>query len=257
MELKVTLIQTDIVWEDIEENLLRYGQKIDGISETTDLILLPEMFNTGFSMNAVKLAEAESGKTINWMRQKASQKNAVVCGSLIVKENNNYFNRLIWMRPDGSYQKYDKRHLFNLAKEGDVFTAGKEKLLVELKGWKICPQICYDLRFPVWNRNDNGYDVLVNIANWPDKRNFAWKTLLRARAIENQAYVIGLNRVGTDGNGYYYSGDSAVIDPMGETLFEKSDEEAIQTVTLSKEYLQEVRTNLPFLEDKDSFTIEK
>jgi omega-amidase len=201
-DLKITLIQSNLFWENKVKNLEQFSHKIDAISEATDLIVLPEMFTTGFSMSPEKLAENVNGETVKWMKATAHKKNCVVTGSFICEEGGNYFNRLLWVNADGTYSKYDKRHLFSMGDENNHYATGEEKLIVKLKGWKICPLICYDLRFPVWARNtkEASYDVLIYVANWPERRSYPWKTLLLARAIENQSYVIGSNRVGVDGN---------------------------------------------------------
>ncbi len=275
-ELKVSLIQTELFWENKAQNLTMFSGYINEVEEVTDIIALPEMFTTGFSMQPELFAETMSGETIQWMLQKAKEKNAVITGSIIIKEDGKYFNRLIWAQPGGEIFYYDKRHLFTLSGEEQHYSAGKEKLIVEYKGWEICPLICYDLRFPVWCRNrrqtmddklgklalplfkretEEVYDLLLFVANWPEKRNTAWKTLLQARAIENQAYVIGVNRIGNDGNNIYHSGDSSVIDPMGDVVFSQSDLPFVKTFTVSKERLLYVREKLPFLNDADEFLI--
>ncbi|MBA3706782.1 MAG: amidohydrolase, partial [Bacteroidetes bacterium] len=216
MDLKITIIQSNLHWENKEKNLEMFSKKIAAITDATDLIVLPEMFTTGFSMNPKKFAEIMSGPTIEWLKQKAREKKCVITGSFIAEENGNYFNRLVWMNSDGTYNTYDKRHLFRMADEHNHYNFGKSKLVVELKGWKICPLVCYDLRFPVWSRNvKSEYDVLIYVANWPERRNHHWRTLLLARAIENQCYSIGVNRIGADGNSIAHSGDSTVIDPRG------------------------------------------
>lgn len=255
--LKITTFQGYLFWENIDKNLQNIGLRLSGgIREKTDLIILPEMFNTGFSMNAAQLAESMGGKTMDWMHQTAIKHNCEITGSLIIKETGKYYNRLIWMRPDGTYQHYDKKHLFTLAKEDEVYTPGNKRIMVELKGWKICPAICYDLRFPVWLRNtDELYDLLVIVANWPEKRAAHWRALLAARAIENQAYVIGLNRVGHDGNEVYHSGDSSCIDPNGNTVYYKRDEEDVYTFSIIGDEVNKTRTALPFLNDADDFAI--
>lgn len=257
MELKITLIQSDIAWEDIQANLDAFETKIEQITPFTDVIVLPEMFSTGFSMNASQLAESMSGKAVKWMARIAKSHQSVITGSLMIKERGKYFNRLIWMRPDGSFEKYDKRHLFSLSKEPKIFSGGEEKLVLEHNGWKICPQVCYDLRFPEWNRNTEDFDLYINVANWPAKRSEAWKTLLRARAIENQVFVVGVNRYGDDGNGFYHSGDSTAIDPLGETITEISDCEDTQTIDISKNVRNEIVSKFPFLNDRDHFSLEK
>ena len=254
-DLKVTGIQTKIYWEDKPRNLESLESVLDNIQLPTDLIVLPEMFTTGFTMNSQALAEDMSGPTVEWLARQAKLRNAVIAGNAVIDDQGRYYNRLIWMSPDGSCQHYDKRHLFEMAEEHQHYSPGNERLTVSVKGWDICPQICYDLRFPVWNRNIGDYDLLIFIANWPEKRNFAWKHLLHARAIENQSYVLGVNRVGIDGKDIYYSGDSALIDPLGEAIISSSDEELIMSATLSVERLKYVREKLPFQQDADSFTI--
>ena len=252
--LKITIIQADLAWEKKEDNLNSFSEKLNQITEPTDIIVLPEMFTTGFSMKAEKLAEDWNGKTIEWIKQKAKEKNSVIACSLIFSENKKFYNRLIWMNPDGSYQYYDKRHLFRMVNEQKYYTAGNTKLIVEFKSWKICPLICYDLRFPVWCRNQDDYDVLIYIANWPEKRIYTWKTLLLARAIENQAYVIAVNRVGKDGNGIIYSGDSAVINPKGYIISKTQPyKESVETLALSKDELNNLRKAYPVKLDADEF----
>ncbi|MBK0378852.1 amidohydrolase [Mucilaginibacter segetis] len=254
--LKITVYQGYLFWENIDKNLQNISLRLSGIREKTNLIILPEMFNTGFTMNAEKLAENMGGKTMQWMAKTASGFDSVVTGSLIIKESDHYYNRLIWMKPDGTYEHYDKRHLFALGKEHQTYTAGTDKLIVELKGWKICAAICYDLRFPVWLRNVNeDYDLLMIVANWPEKRALHWRTLIPARAVENQSYVIGVNRVGHDGNEIYHSGDSTCIDPNGNVVYYKRDEEDVYTFSIIYDEIKKARRALPFLKDADSFTL--
>lgn len=260
--LTFTLIQSNLFWEDKAANLEMLEQKINSIKTKTEIVVLPEMFSTGFSMKPKKLAEKMNGKTIKWMQKIAAEKKIILTGSIIIEENGNYYNRLIWMLPNQQFGYYDKRHSFSYAGENEHYTAGNKRLIARVKGWKINLQICYDLRFPVWARqsslaNDEGaeYDVLLYVANWPQRRNHAWKTLLTARAIENQSFVIGVNRVGNDGNAIYHSGDSMVISPLGEVLYHKEDEEDIFTIELKKEELVEVREKYPFLNDADYFKI--
>jgi len=256
--LKITLIQSSLAWEDKAANLEMFSEKISKLKDTTDLIVLPEMFSTGFTMNASALAEPMDGPSVQWMKQIAAKKKCVITGSLIISENGKFFNRLIWMKPDGNVFHYDKRHLFRLSHEEQTFAAGQSKLIVELNGWRIFPLVCFDLRFPVWSRltKDSGYDVLLYVANWPERRVTAWSQLLIARAIENQCYVVGVNRVGNDGNAIYHSGESAVINYKGENICGiNPHEENIETVELRKEELDEFRSRLPFLDDGDSFTI--
>lgn len=254
-DLRVSLIQTALYWENPSANLEMLTKKLAGLQDKTDLIILPEMFTTGFSMNTHQLAESMNGNAVQWMKNQAKQLNAVVTGSLIIKEEESFYNRLIWMRPDGTSAQYDKRHLFTLAKEHHSFTAGTEKLIVELKGWRICPLVCYDLRFPVWSRNIEAYDILIYTANFPAKRKYAWRQLLKARAIENQSYVLAVNVVGKDGNGFSYSGNSAIINPMGRVEEEMENMEGIINQTISKEFITKTRTQLPFLNDRDGFII--
>jgi len=255
--LKVTLIQSDLYWEDIGANLSMFEEKIWQIGEKTDVIVLPEMFNTGFSMNVQKTSEPMNLTTFKWMKQQASQTNALVVGSLAINEGGKYYNRLIGMQPDGEYFQYDKRHLFQLMGEGDTFEMGNEIKIHSWKGWKICPMICYDLRFPVWSRNVGmNYDLLIYIANWPVPRVNAWDTLLKARAIENLAYCIGVNRVGEDGNAVPFSGHSAAIDPKGKELAYLEEEEDIQTISLDYEKMKAFREKFPVYLDADKFEVE-
>lgn len=254
--LKITSFQSYLFWENIDKNLQNLGLRLNSIREKTDLIVLPEMFSTGFSMNPSKLAEEMGGKTMKWMHDQARKFESVITGSLIIKESDKYYNRLIWMRPDGSHEQYDKRHLFGMGEEDKHYTAGTQKLFVELKGWKICPAICYDLRFPVWLRNKNEeYDLLLIVANWPERRSLHWRSLIPARAIENQAFVVAVNRVGHDGNEVFHSGDSMCIDPNGKVVYYKPNDEDLYTFTIHKNDLTEARKNLPFLKDADSFDI--
>lgn len=253
--LKLALIQSDIHWHEIGANLAMFEEKIWQITEPVDVILLPEMFQTGFTMNHDGLAEPMNFNTLKWMKQMAAQKNAVVCGSYIVKEAGKVFNRLLWMQPDGEYFTYDKRHLFRMANEHKHFNMGSEKLIVEWRGWKICPMVCYDLRFPVWSRNVNlEYDLLIYVANWPAVRVNAWDTLLEARAIENVSYSVGLNRVGKDGVDIDYSGHSAAYSPKGEQLA-FSEQEEILIIEFSKENLDSFREKFPAQLDADRFEI--
>jgi predicted amidohydrolase len=254
--LNITLIQSDLHWEDKERNLEMFSGKIALINDLTDLIILPEMFTTGFSMQPEKFAEPMDGRTVSWMKEEAMKKKCVVTGSFICEENGKHYNRLVWMRPDGSCSVYDKRHLFSMGDENNHYTVGTKKIIEELKGWKICPLICYDLRFPVWARNTAHYDLLIYIASWPERRSHPWKTLLMARAIENQCYVAGLNRVGNDVNEIYHSGDSALINFKGEIISSiPAHKEATQTISLSYGELEEFRKVFPVLKDADRFEI--
>jgi omega-amidase len=257
--LKITVFQGYLFWENTDKNLQNISLRLSGgIREKTDLIILPEMFSTGFTMDAEKLAEPMDSKTMKWMLKTAQQYDCVVTGSIIITEGDQFYNRLIWMRPDGTYDHYDKRHLFALGKEHNTYAAGNKKLFVELKGWVICPVICYDLRFPVWlrNINENAYDLLIVVANWPERRALHWRTLLPARAVENQSYVIGVNRVGHDGNEVYHSGDSTCIDPNGNVVYYKRDEDDVYTFSIIADEVQKARRALPFLKDADGFEIE-
>lgn len=255
-ELTVSIIQTNLHWEDKASNLKMFEEKFAALPAASQVVFLPEMFNTGFSMRPEFLAENMEGNTVQWLKQMAYAQRKIICGSLIIEEDKQYFNRLLWVLPNGIMYHYDKRHLFAYAGEDQHFTAGTNRLIVQVNGWKICLMICYDLRFPVWARqNKEQYDALVYVANWPDRRSLAWKTLLQARAVENQAYVIGVNRTGQDGHDIYHSGHSALIDPLGNILWQEADTEAIYTQTLNKETLQEARTQFPFLNDADQFVI--
>lgn len=255
MDLKITLFQTNPYWENPTANLADLEEKIAQIDQT-DLIILPEMFNTGFTMNVEKVAETMNQTTHRWMKQMAKQTGAVMIGSLIIKENNKFYNRLLWVEPDGKTDFYDKRHLFRMGQENAVFEVGNRKIIKEWKGWKICPMICYDLRFPVWTRNRSlEYDLLIFIAAWGEKRISAWDKLLMARAIENQSYVVGVNRIGIDGNEIAHNGHSAVIDFIGNPIFEAQENEIIQTITLNKVDLEQFRERFPAYLDADDFTI--
>jgi len=260
-DLNISLVQSTLYWQDIDANLANFEEKIWGIAENPDLIILPEMFNTGFTMEAGKLREPMNSKTFRWMKQMAAQTSSILVGSYIVKDGQNYFNRLIWMEPDGLFATYDKRHLFRMAEEHHTFSAGSKILVKKINGWKICPLICYDLRFPVWSRNrkDDGdgllYDVLIYIANWPKARGGAWEALLRARAVENLCYCAGGNRVGRDGNQIEYNGQSTVFDPKGEALVRLNEEEKITTIRLSWSMLESYRKKFPAHLDADKFSI--
>ncbi len=258
-DLTVTLIQTNLHWEDKAGNLKMFEEKINSIQHPTQIVVLPEMFSTGFSMSTAALAEDMNGVTVTWMKRIAAEKKIILTGSVIIKDKEQYFNRLIWMLPNGQYAYYDKRHLFAFAGEDKHYTSGNKRLIASVNGWKINLQVCYDLRFPVWARQSSHvepeYDIIIYVANWPERRMLAWRSLLAARAIENQCYVIGVNRVGYDGNDIYHSGNSMVRDAMGEVLYEKETDEDIFTITLSKDMLSEIRSKLPFLKDADEFSI--
>lgn len=257
MNLKITIIQSELHWEKVDENLTMFTEKIEAINEQTDIVVLPEMFTTGFSMESVKLAEKMDGKSVKWMKQLAVKKNAVIIGSIIIEEEGKYFNRLLWVQPDENVLTYDKRHLFRMAEEDKHFTAGEERLIVEWKGWKVCPLICYDLRFPVWSRNSlPAFDCLIYVANWPEARKEPWYKLLEVRAIENQVYVVGVNRVGFDGKDISYSGNSAVIDPKGNSISNiKTKLNETVTIELNKQALEDFREKFPVGLDADDFEV--
>lgn len=257
--VRIAIIQTSLFWEDKQANLKMLERKISDLDTSVQLIILPEMFSTGFTMNAAALAESMDGEAVNWMRQLSKNKRVIITGSLIIEEEGKYYNRLIWMMPDGNMGYYDKRHLFAYAGEDKHYHAGAKRFIASVNGMKINLQICYDLRFPVWARqqDESEYHVLIYVANWPEKRRHAWKSLLMARAIENQCYVIGVNRVGEDGNGNKYSGDSCLIDPMGDIIYQKADAEEVFIYDLQKSTVAEVREKLPFLKDRDNFRIEE
>ncbi len=256
-DLKVTIVQCPLEWENIDANLNALTKRLEGIkSGDTDLIVLPEMFTTGFTMNAAGVAEGMDGKAFAWLKKTAAEKQCVVTGSVIIKEEESFYNRLIWMSADGTYEKYDKRHLFRMGNEHHTYTMGTEKLITTIKGWRIRPLVCYDLRFPVWSRNRNDYDVLIYLANWPEVRNYPWKQLLIARAIENQAYVIGVNRTGKDGAGIDHSGDSSVISPRGLPISKtQAHSDSVETLTLSYSEQEEFRKIFPASLDADEFVI--
>lgn len=256
MNLKTALIQSSLSWENPNQNRINLEEKINSIKEEVDLIVLPEMFTTGFTMNPNKAFDTIEGETVNWLLKTSKKGNFAIVGSFVVKENSNYYNRLLFVQPNGTISKYDKRHLFTLAGEEKVYTAGNEKLIVEYKGFKICPLICYDLRFPVFSRNVEDYDVLIYVANWPKPRINAWDILLRARAVENMSYVIGVNRIGTDNNNLEYSGHSQAVDFLGNYLIEPQESEAVLILELDKTTMIQTRNKLNFLNDKDSFEIQ-
>lgn len=262
-DIIVAAVQSQLFWEDRNANLHMFGEKLRTLEGPIDLLVLPEMFTTGFSMNPQKLGEPTDGPTLEWMRLQAATLKTVVTGSFIASEGENYFNRMLWVRPDGSYEHYDKRHLFRLAGEEKKFTPGTKKLIVDLHGWKVCPLVCYDLRFPVWSRNrwttqeaqlTADYDLLLYVANWPERRNIAWKTLLMARAIENLVYVVGVNRIGNDGDNVLYTGDSAIIDFKGDHIKTAIiSREEIISEKLSYQELVDFRKRFPAGMDGDEF----
>lgn len=262
--MRISIIQNTLHWEQPGLNRSLFAEKIATVVGQTDLIVLPEMFTSGFSMSAEALAENMQGPTMQWLRDMSKLADAAIAGSFICEDDGFFFNRLVFMRPDGSYDFYDKKHLFSLGGESDYYQSGQKRIIVEWRGWHFCPLICYDLRFPAWSRNTSGsfvgghnpyYDVLIYVANWPARRAQHWRSLLTARAIENQAFVVGVNAVGQDGDSHPYCGDSVIINYTGETLVHISaKEEEIQTVVLSREGLMKFRNELPFLKDGDAFT---
>lgn len=255
-ELIVAIIQADLVWENPESNRIKFTEKLSSISQDVDVIILPEMFTSGFTMNAETVAESMTGNTLKWMKNEAIKANAAIVGSIVILKDKVYVNRLLFVEPDGKVSYYDKRHTFTLAGEHTVYKAGKVKTIVTYKGWKICPLICYDLRFPVWSRNTEDYDILLYVANWPIPRIEAWNTLLKARAIENMSYCIGVNRVGVDAKGVKYNGSSAVYDVLGKNCIEiPLFKETTKIVTLNKNHVSKYRAKLKFLKDADRFNL--
>ncbi|MFC2110312.1 amidohydrolase [Bacteroidota bacterium] len=255
-QLKITLIQHDTFWRDIPKNLRSLTLLINSLSEKTDLIVLPEMFSTGFDMEPKIAAETMEGSAIKWMQATAKEKITAIAGSLIIVENEQFYNRFVFVHPSGAMVHYDKKHLFSFAGEDAIYTAGENRLIFEYKGWKIAPFICYDLRFPVWSRNTELYDVAIYSANWPKPRITAWDTLLKARAIENLSYVVGVNRIGIDGNNYEYSGHSQAFGPLGEELGTiPKNKTATLTISLEKNNLLDTRQKFQFLNDRDEFEL--
>lgn len=262
--LNASLVQGATRWHDAPANREYYGELVRSVAGRSDLIVLPETFLSGFSNDTRASAESMDGEGVAWMRALACEVNAVITGSLAIRENGKVYNRLIWARPDGSYEQYDKRHLFRMSGEHTRYGSGSRQLIVELKGWRILPQVCYDLRFPVWLRNrplasaPSGmqYDLALFVANWPAPRRQPWRTLLRARAIENLAFVVGVNRVGVDGNDLPYAGDSAVIDPVGQALVELGPQEQVVTVVIDPKCLLQHRERFPAWMDADAFTLD-
>ncbi|GAL67719.1 amidohydrolase [Jejuia pallidilutea] len=254
--LKIALIQSDLVWENPEQNQQNFTKKINAVAEKVDIIVLPEMFTSGFTMNAKAVAETMEGTTVSWMLDLAKTKQAAIAGSMVVIENDNYYNRFLFAEPSGKLFYYDKRHTFTLAGEHKVYKAGNKKIIIDYRGWKICPLICYDLRFPVWARNTEDYDVLLYVANWPKPRINAWDTLLKARAIENMSYCIGVNRIGVDGVNAEYNGSSACYDVLGKKITNMPlNQDAVEIVALSKNHIRKYRNALKFLDDRDAFNL--
>lgn len=255
--LTISLVQYDIAWEDKYANFRKIENLIQQI-ESTEMIVLPEMFSTGFSMNVALMAEPMDGQTVEWLKKIARDKDVAICGSIIIQENNQYFNRLLFVQPDGKINSYDKRHLFTMGNEQKYYTPGEKQLIVEFKGFRILPLVCYDLRFPVWSRNSGNFDLMIYVANWPSTRRKSWKTLLRARAIENQSYLVAVNRIGVDANGIVYNGDSYTIDAKGKIIQKlPKNKEGVITEKYSLESLQKFRRNFPVLGDADEFSLEK
>lgn len=253
--MKAALIQSSLFWENSKANRNHFEVKINSLIEKVDLIVLPEMFSTGFTMNPEAVFETMEGETVLWMQSLAKAKKTAIAGSLVIKENDNFYNRLVFVFPSGELQFYDKRHSFTLAGEDKVYTSGNQKLIIEYLGWKICPQVCYDLRFPVFARNTEDYDLLLYVANWPKSRIQAWDILLKARSVENMCYTIGLNRVGFDNNNFEHNGHSQVVDFMGNYILEPQEKEGIFIASLDKEKLAGARKNFGFLNDRDSFEL--
>ena len=255
-KFNISCIQADLAWENVDQNLKYFEQKFELLPSESEMVILPEMFTTGFSMNSTRLAEAMDGKTFQWIRNQANRINKIILGSAILKENDNFYNRCITMFPNGEYYTYDKGHLFRMEKEDKGYTKGESKTIFKHNGWRVCTLICYDLRFPVWSRNRNDYDMLIYIASWPESRREVWNTLLKARAIENQAYVVGLNRIGKDGEGINYSGDSVIINPKGQIIKKATDyKEEIISAELSLDELNLFREKFPVFLDADDFKL--
>ena len=255
-QLKIALVQTDLVWENAKRNRKRLKEKIESLSGKVDIIMFPEMFPTGFTMNAKDVAEPMDGKTVAWMKKQALKTNAAIVGSMIIIEDKKFYNRLLFVEPSGTIHIYDKRHTFGLSGEKEVYSPGNKKLIVDYKGWKICPMVCYDLRFPVWARNTENYDVLLFVANWPKSRIIAWNSLLKARAIENMCYCLGVNRIGIDETQEDYCGHSVAHDILGNEMTSfKPNKEQIEVVTLERNHINFYRNKLKFLDDKDAFTL--
>ena len=262
MSLTITLFQADLIWESKQLNLDHFTEQMSAVAQS-DLMVLPEMFSTGFSMRSEQLAESMDDKTVQWMLARSAELDSIVCGSLIIKDSGNFYNRFIWAKPDGNLQFYDKRHLFRMSEEHQNYSPGNQKIILDINGFKICPQVCYDLRFPVFSSNTQridgklsaAYDLLLYVANWPAARFTHWRALLQARAIENQAYVIGINRVGTDGNDIAYRGDSCVIDHQGEIVEDMGNQAGILSVTLDKSPLEVYRAKFPAWKDADQYQL--
>jgi omega-amidase len=253
--LNVTIVQADLSWHDAATNRAMFTKVISNLDEKSDLVVLPEMFTTGFSMDAPSLAETADGESVAWMQSMAEQVNAAICGSLIIRDGDDYYNRFLCVDSSGPIVSYDKRHLFRLADEQNHYSQGHDRVIFELNGFRICPMVCYDLRFPVWSRNRGDFDVLIYVANWPNRRQLAWDTLLRARAIENLSYAVGVNRVGVDGNELPYSGGSAIVDYIGQEMAELGDTEGTVTATLELAAMERFRDRFSFHRDADDFEL--
>ena len=254
-KLNLALVQYQIVWNDNKANMLKIGEMLSKISTPIDIIIFPETFNTGFDTNPEGIAETMDGETIRWMKNLSVEKNAAVCGSLFINDEGSIFNRLVWVEPDGNVKTYDKRHLFGIGGEDKFLTKGKERLTIEFKGWKISPQICYDLRFPVWARNTDNYDLLINVSNWPSTKAEIRTTLLKARAIENQCFAVGVNCVGDDGNKLTYNGLSLVSDAEGKVFSNAGESENVKVAVIDYEYIKNFRKKFNALKDRDNFEI--
>lgn len=254
--MKISVIQPDLAWEDKSRNFQNLGKLISPLYNKTDIVVLPEMFNTGFSMNPAQLSESPRGETFDWMKSIVEKGNFGLCGSYIVSDNMNYYNRWVFVSPDNEVTHYDKRHLFSMGGEDRLFSSGKSRLIFSFRGVKICPNICYDLRFPVWSRNRNEFDLIIYAANWPEIRRSIWNILMKARAIENQCYVAGSNRIGTDGTGIRYCGESMIINPRGEIIVSVDpDKECSISAEISLTELSDFRKKFPVMNDADDFTI--
>lgn len=253
--MKIALFQTNLVWENPKYNRTFIEEYFLKEEEKFDLFILPEMFTTGFTMKPDSVAESMEGETISWMKSLAFKKDCAVCGSLVIQESNKYFNRFIFVHPNGKIDFYDKRHLFSLAGEHEKYSKGSEKVIIDYKSWKICPQVCYDLRFPAFSRNHEGYDLLLYVANWPKVRTIAWDILLKARSVENMCFTIGLNRIGYDENNHEYIGHSQVIDELGNQILNAEENLGVFILELDKNKMLETRKKLNFLNDKDEYEI--
>ena len=253
--MKIALIQSNLIWEHPKANRIYFEEKINSLEEQVNLIVLPEMFSTGFTMNPAAVAETMQGETVLWMQSLAKAKKTAITGSLVIEESANFYNRMFFVFPSGEIQFYDKKHLFTLAGEDKVYTAGNQKIIMDYLGWKICPMVCYDLRFPVFSRNVENYDLLLYVASWPEKRIQAWDTLLKARAIENMSYVVAVNRVGVDDNQDQYVGHSQVIDFLGNYELEPQETENVFVIRLDRDKMLSARKSFGFLNDKDTFQL--